>query len=62
MTLWSDFLRRLMIGASLSAPAVSAGADDGVAANPPAEVGSQQPDRGADAPQAEMQQPGSGAG
>ena len=52
MTLWSDFLRRLMLGATLSGPAVAAGVDDAVASQPPAEVGERTPDRQA-APPAE---------
>lgn len=38
MTLWSDFLRRLMLGATLSAPAAGAAADRPPAADPPAEI------------------------
>lgn len=45
MTLWSDFLRRLMLGASLSAPAAAAGAEDPAASQPPAEIGEAEPER-----------------
>lgn len=38
MTLWSDFLRRLMLGATLSAPAAGAAADRPPAADPPTEI------------------------
>lgn len=38
MTLWSDFLRRLMLGATLSAPAAGAAADRPPTADPPAEI------------------------
>ncbi len=38
MTLWSDFLRRLMLGATLSAPAAGAAADQAPSADPPAEI------------------------
>jgi hypothetical protein len=49
MTLWSEFLSRIMLGASLSGPAVAAGADDAMASQPPAEVGAPTPDRQAEA-------------
>ncbi len=54
MTHWSDFLRRMMLGATLSGPAVGAGADDAVAGHPPAEVGERTPDRQAAPKQAEL--------
>lgn len=45
MTHWSDFLRRMMLGATLSGPAVATGAEDAIAGQPPAEVGERTPDR-----------------
>ncbi len=45
MTLWTDFLARLMLGVSLSGPAVAARAEDALASQPPAEIGDPAPDR-----------------
>lgn len=53
MTHWSDFLQRIMLGASLSGSAVAAGADDQVASQPPAEMGERQPERQAGGTQGE---------
>jgi hypothetical protein len=48
MTLWSDFLRRLMVTATLSGPAVAAAeAPTAVPAEPPAEIGEPSPTQAA---------------
>ena len=44
MTLWSDFLHRLMLGAGLSSPAATAAAEEPEAARPLAEDGEAQPE------------------
>ncbi len=43
MTLWSDFLRRLMVTATLSNPAAAAGPRAEPPSGPPAEVGDPSP-------------------
>lgn len=50
MTLWSDFLRRLMVTATLSGPAVAAAETAAGRAEPPAEVGEPSPATPAAAP------------
>lgn len=62
MTLWADFLRRMMVGATLSGPAAAAAAEGPGGQPTPAEVGEPSaPDRAgarAAAPEREAAVPG----
>jgi hypothetical protein len=52
VTLWSDFLRRLMVTATLSGPAVAAAEPPAPPTEPPAEMGEPSASRVAPAPPA----------